>query len=255
MNNMSSISPDERPIFIQFPSAVSLTNAPQIPKRLFTTKLENKQERFIDLEIFRQEIEDSRAGLHHQPYSIRKKSVHKYKCIFFAFSLLFLGLSIAATSLPTAISCGLLFGSCTFIKGGILSVCILLSIAAFVAALALQPRREAVLQSVRRAKLHLKAILVRRQIRMGLKRFIVIFGPQRAQAAALIQMYHEGIEKINDKKDEAMHLVHRIATAETLDKTDKEALLNQAIEELDEKLRLLVHSFRHEALPHPRPPL
>ena len=31
---------------------------------------------------------------------------------------------------------------------------------------------------------------------------------------------------------------------------EKQALLNQAIEELNEKLQLLTHSFRHAALPH-----
>jgi len=63
-------------------------------------------------------------------------------------------------------------------------------------------------------------------------------------------MYHEGLDKINDKKDEALHLVQRIATAQTLDRVEKETLLNQAIEELHEKLKLLTHTFRHAALPH-----
>ena len=61
----------------------------------------------------------------------------------------------------------------------------------------------------------------------------------------LRQLYHEVIDKINHKKDETLHLVHRIATAETLDNQEKEDLLNQAIEEFNDKLQMLVHNFRH----------
>ncbi|MEI8366217.1 MAG: hypothetical protein WCF65_07340 [Parachlamydiaceae bacterium] len=247
--NESNLNNENNQIFFQFPSTISKTSTPQVSRHLFTTTLSSKLQRFDDLEIFRQEIEESRAGLHHQPYSSKKNNVLVYKLVFFGFSLLFFALGIAATWLPSAISCGLLFGTCTFLKGAVLSICILLSLTSFIFCLTLQARREAVLEAVRRAKLHLKSILVRKQIRMGLKRFVIFFGEQRTQAAALVQMYHDGIEKINDKKDEAIHLVHRIATAQTLDKKEKETLLNQAIEELDEKLRVLIHSFRHAVLP------
>jgi hypothetical protein len=63
-------------------------------------------------------------------------------------------------------------------------------------------------------------------------------------------MYHEVCDKINDKKDEALHLVHRISTAETLTLEEKEDLLNQAVEEFNDKLRALIETFKHTVPPH-----
>ena len=241
---LTNTSLEKHPIFFRLSS-----NIPQVSKLLFSAKLPVKNDRFSDLELFRQEIEQSKAGLHHQPYTNNKKNVFFYKCMFFGFAFLFFVLGLISMHLPTTISFGLLFSACTFLKGGIMSVCFLLSLGAFIFALTLRPEKEAILQSVRRAKIHLKSILTRREIRMGLKRFIVLFGSERLQAATLRHMYQECLDKINDKKDEFLHLSRRIVTAETLDRSEKETLLNQAIEELEEKLLMLVHSFRHTALP------
>jgi hypothetical protein len=111
--------------------------------------------------------------------------------------------------------------------------------------LGLKAEKEAVALYVRKTKAHVTAIYTRKKMRMGLKPFLAFFGPDRQKATMLRQAYDEVIDKINNKKDETLHLVHRIATAETLDNAEKEDLLNQAIEEFNDKLQMLVHNFRH----------
>jgi len=223
---------------------------PQVGKHMFTAKINFKHQRFDDLDIFRQQIEQSKAGLHHQPYTNNKRNVVIYKTIFFAFSFVFFALSLISLGLPAVISFGLFLPGITFMKGLVIGICTILSLSALAIGLTIQAEREAVLKCVRKAKDQLATIYGRKRHRFGLISMGALFGKQRQQSAALKQMYQEGLDKINDKKDEALHLVHRISTAETLDPVEKQALLNQAIEELSEKLQLLTHSFRHAALPH-----
>jgi len=60
---------------------------PIVSKILFTAKHTVSVQRFDDLDSFRQDIEHSKAGLHHQPYTNNKKSFFLYKLIFLGFFL------------------------------------------------------------------------------------------------------------------------------------------------------------------------
>lgn len=222
------------------------TSSPQVARHMFTAKL--TPTRYDDLDLFRQQIEQSKAGLHHQPYTNNKKSVFIYKCIFFGFALFFFILGMSILAIP--IHGGFFFESSTIAKGVITGICTILSLISLTTASIMQTEREVVYQCARKAKAHLATIYGRKSLRLGLKRFAALFGKQRLKAKALRQMYHEHLDKINDKKDEALHLVQRIATAETLDKAEKETLLNQAIEEFNDKMHMLTHTFKHAAIPH-----
>lgn len=226
------------------------TISPTVPRHVFKTKVGSDPQRYDELDIFRQQIEESKAGLHHKPYTQNKKSVFIYRCIFLGIAIVFFSLAIAAFSLPSTFHTGLLFGTLTTVKNVVISICFMLSAAALSLGITLQAEKEAVYQCVRRAKAHLERIYGRKSLKLGLKRFINLFGKQRLQTQALRQMYQESLDKINDKKEETLHLVQRIATAETLEAAEKESLLNQAVEELNEKLLILTHTFRHSSIPH-----
>lgn len=223
---------------------------PQIPKHLFVAKPTYLQERYEDLDSFRQEIEESRAGIHHQPYTSNRRTVAYYKLIFFGFALLFFTLGITALAIPVIGGYSLFISTGTIFKGVIVSVCTFLSLSSLAIALTLRAEREAVLQCVRKTRAQLTTIFARKQMKQGIKRFFSLFGTDRRKATALRQMYNEAWDKVIDIKDETMHLVNRISTANTLDKVHKEKLLNQAVEEMNEKLRLLVRSFKHAASPY-----
>jgi hypothetical protein len=205
------------------------------------------QQRYADLDSFRQQIEQSKAGLHHQPFTSNKRNTAFYKTIFFGFAAIFFGLGLTAMAIPFSLGCAF-FGTCTLLKGGIVAVCTILSLSAFTLGLRLKPEKEALAYYVRKTKTRISAIYARKKINAGIKSLFAFLGPNRLKAAALRQMYHDTLERINDKNEEAVHLAHRIVTAETLNFQEKEDLLNQAIEEFSEKLHLVVQSFRH-ALP------
>lgn len=248
MKDFFTTETNNRKDFLNPLSLQTSSRVPQIPKRLFTAKSSFSQQRYIDLDIFRLQIEESKAGLHHLPYTNNKKNTTFYKSVFLGFASLFLVLNITTMAIPSALGCGFLFSSCTFLKGIIVSVCTFLSATALTIALRLKAEKEAVVHSVRKAKAHTAAIYARKKVSIGIKNVFSLFGPGREKAAALRQLYQDTCDKINDKKDETLHLVHRIATAETLDLLEKEDLLNQAIEEFNEKLHQLTQTFRHAKL-------
>ena len=218
---------------------------PQLSKILFNTINPVQAQKYIDLDSFRKNIEQSKAGLHHQPYTNNKTPVLIYKGLFFSFALLFLILGILSMYLPMTMSVSFFFNSFTLLKSVIIVSCTLLSLFSFIYALTLQIEKETIRDCVRKAKINHKVIYARKQFRLGLHPIFSFMGTKKSQATALRHAYHEGLEKINDKKDETYHLAQRIVTAKLLSPIEKEALLNQAIEELNEKLRLLTHSFRH----------
>lgn len=223
---------------------------PQVPKHHFTVKPSYQQQRYADLDFFRQQIVESKAGLHHQPYTMNKKNTSFYKSIFLGLAALFFFLGILAMAIPSALGCGFFFSSCTFLKAMIVTLCTFFSLSSLTIGLKLRAEKEAVAYFVRRTKAHVATIYARKQVRMGIKSLFAFMGPNRKKVVALKHMYHEICDKINDKKEETLHLVYRIATAETLEAIEKEALLNQAIEEFNDKLQLLTHTFRHTPPPH-----
>jgi hypothetical protein len=219
---------------------------PQLSRNLFIPKHSLAARRYAELDIFRREIEQCKAGFYHRPYTSNKRNVLIYKSIFFGFALLFAILSFITIGISFVPFWGFLtFNLISLFKTAIFSLCFLLSASAFSIAFIIKPEREAILHSVRKARAQMARIYARKRIRTGINWHTAIFGPQRHLATALRQLYDETHDRINDRKEEATHLVQRIMTAETLDWPQKEALLNQAIEELHEKLMLLAHTFRH----------
>lgn len=204
-----------------------------------------KQQRYVDLDLFRQQVEESKAGLHHQPYTNKKKETARYKGIFYGFAFLFFMLTVITIAIPSAIGCGFLFSSCTFLKAIIVTISTTFFLSSLLLALSLKAEKEAIVSLLKKAKAHLAAIHARKQIRMGIKGSFPLFGKHRKAAIGLRQTYQETLDLLNDKKEETLHLVHRIGTAETLPEQEKEDLLNQAIEELHDKLQHIVHQFRH----------
>lgn len=216
----------------------------KVPRQHFTVKSTFLEDRFAELNIFREQIEQSRAGLHHKPYTYNKKNALLYKIIFFSFAFLFGMLGITVLAVPSSLGCGF-FTSCTAIKGVLASLCTIFSLSAFTMAFSISHEREVIHDCIRRAKVKLATIYTRKCRRMGIKNIFAFFTHHRRQALALRHAYHEASDKINDEKEAALHLANRIATAQTLDIQEKEALLNQAVEELNEKLMSLCHTFRH----------
>jgi len=226
----------------------SAENIPQISKHMLSIKPAFLKKRYAALDFFRQEIEESKAGLHHQPYTAAKKRTSFYKTVFLGLAALFFLLNITVMAIPTALGCGFLFSSCTVVKGIAITICSFLSIWSLTIGIRLKPEKEAISYYVQRTKAHLATIYKRKKINGRIQGPFALFGSRKQKAKALKQAHADACDKINDKKEETLHLAHRIRTAETLDPSEKEDLLNQAIEEFSEKLQKQIQTFRHSVV-------
>ncbi len=220
-------------------------NTAQISKYLFTKTPYSRRD-YTELEIFRQQIELDQQGLHHQPYTLNKSGVKVYKTIFYGFAFVFvlLGLFVSATSSTFTYA---FFNFSIVLKTFITLICFLLALASLIMGMTIRTEREAVMHYTRIAKTNLSKLYARKKLKLGLKRFLAFFGHPEQETIVLKQMYHDASDKINERKEEVLHLVDRINSTSTMDIQKKETLYNQAIAEFNDKLTLLVHTFKHSS--------
>lgn len=216
----------------------------KIPKHVIRGKIAYARQRFQDLDLFMKQIEGAKAGVVNQPYTYNKRNIFWYRVIFIAFALLFFTLALTSMSLTTTIGCGIFFSSCNLLKSSVFCVCVLLTFCSFLMAFSLSAERDAAIQCSKKAKAILSTIYKRKKSRLGLGRW-ALFTSQRQQAITLKHLYDDAYDRIHDKREATLHLLHRISTTPSLQKEERETLLNQAIEELNDKLIALNHEFRH----------
>lgn len=227
----------------------SADGVPQVPRHLFTATSNLSRRDYTELGIFKQQIEQNQEGLHHQPYTANRSNIMLYKSIFFAFAALFAVLGVLVIATTSSLH-HVFFNFSMVFKSLIVLGCGALSLTSFFMALGMRTEREAVRHYVRMARGNLAKIYAQKRLKSGTTGFFACFGENQRKVIALKQMYHDARDKINERKEEAMHLVNRIATTQALDAKTKEMLYNQAIAEFNEKLTLLTHTFKHAALPH-----
>jgi hypothetical protein len=223
--------------------------APQISKHLFTARLPFTQRDYAELQFFRQQIEQTREGLHPQPYTENKSSAMFYRLIFFGFALLFTLLGTCVVLATASMNFALLDFSIV-IKGFLTLVCGILAASSLVLAIRMSAEREAIMNYYHKARSHASKIYVRKKMKLGIKNFLPFFGKNQRQAAALAHIYHDAWDKIHDCKEEALRLVNRISRSRELAAEAKERLYNQAIAEFNDKLMLIAHTFKASTLPH-----
>lgn len=224
-------------------SLIQSQDAPRISKHLFSKPPSSRRD-YTELEIFRQQIELNQQGLHHQPYTANKSGVTVYKSIFYGFAcvFVFLGLFVTATSSTFTYA---FFNFSIVLKTFITLVCALLALASLIMAMTMRTDREAVMHYTRMSQANLTKLYARKKMKLGIKRFLAFFGHPQPEMIALKQMHHEIGDKINERKEETLHLVDRINSTSSMDMETKEMLYNQAIAEFNDKLTLLVHNFKH----------
>lgn len=226
--------------FLMLNSAVN--GIPQIPRHIFTLRFPLACQRYPELELFRQQIEQNH-GFIHQPYTNNKGCVLFYQGVFISFAVLFLILGSIVILTPSSLSY-VFFGKYHFFKEMVAFICVLLSLMAFMIGYGIRTERETIFHYARKAKREVAKIYARKRVKMGLKRFFAFFGNHQRQAVELRQLYHEAYDKINDLKEDALQLVQRIAMTHGLDANMRETLYNQAIAELNDKLILHTHTFK-----------
>jgi hypothetical protein len=202
-------------------------------KKILQLDDEKTSQAYPDLKDFK----ESQSGP--QPlYMEKKKTVIRYRTVFFFFGILFVAFGIFIFSkYPIWIMSG--------IKPIICLITFLLGIASFTVALALRYEREAVRALTHKAEDKLFKAYVERKGQIDGNSHLPFLELMKHKFA-LRNPYLAAKAKIKTQEYETIHLMDRIVKA-PIDLESKEKLFNQALLELDDKFSRILLEYRSKA--------
>lgn len=197
---------------------------------------------FQELHLFKKNVEEGGSGLHHFPYTVNKNKVLIYKTIFFLLSSLFAIASFYIYKSYLNLNCLVLFGMCEGAKALVSTFCIVLSAGSLIIALKTHPSKEIVNLEIAKIVKQAKTSYSRKKR----NNYLNYCGSNESlkKLRKLKQIYEDFLESINDLKEETLQTMQRITLSKFLNNNDKEKLLNQAVLELQFKLRLLIKEYK-----------
>lgn len=209
------------------------------PIPLFTSR----RQEYTKLRLFKNRIELEKTGPNYKPYSTMKSSVMLYRTIFLGFGALYflLGIILFFNSLNWSYT--FLFGNSIDLKLAFCGLCAIASSSGILIGFTLRTEIEAAKRLYGKAKRRLKKFYDRKLVKFGVIRFLS-FGQEYRKTLALKQMYLDSLEKLQEYKEETLQILDQIARSNSLDGRMKEELFNQAILELDDKMNLVIHTFK-----------
>ena len=194
---------------------------------------------YRELALFKQQVEIEKIGFHDQPYHTHKKNVLTYQLIFMGLGALFLVLDAMIISQKMSWAYTIYFNNWFVGKSLLCVFCTCFSLASFAIGYSLRIEKEAVHYYYKKARQKLSQAYARKRIGFGFAALFG-FGSQSRVLAELKSSYKEAKVKLSEYKEEALHLLDRIAYSPTLSQLEKERLFNQAILELKDKLNFFI---------------
>lgn len=198
---------------------------------------------YIELNKFRQKIEEEKAGPHHQPYRAGRKKALFYQSIFFTLGFLFLFLCLFMYTQSMNWSGSLFFVNYTATKITLCSFTLVLAFTAFVLGYSIKTEKEAANQIIHRAQNKLIRIFAYKRAEFGMNRFFS-FAHHFKKHLVAKQAFHDSWEKIRESKKVTYALLEQISRTKGLDSTMMETLFNEAILELNDKLHIVIQEFK-----------
>lgn len=199
---------------------------------------------YPELNHFRGKLEDNRSSFQFLPYTVRKKTVARYKAAFFSLGAVFFVLANATFFKTLSWSYGFLFGKCNFVKGFICSLAGILSLTAFAIGFFMRTEKETIQHQMGRARHKLNNIYIKKKVEFGIKRFFSIEDEHLRRTAALKHAYREAFQKIEEFKEEALFLAEKISVDSDLTQEQKENLFNQTALEFIVQVERVIEQFQ-----------
>jgi len=199
---------------------------------------------YPELSHFRSKLEDNQCSFQFLPYTVRKKTVARYKATFLALGAIFFVLANATYFKTLSWSGGFLFGKCNFVKGFVCSLAGILSIVAFFIGFFLRTEKETIHHQMTKARQKLNNIYLKKKVEFGLKQFFSIEEEHLRRTAALKHAYRETYQKLEEYREEALFLSEKIQLDEDLTQEQKENLFNQTALEFIRQIASTIQKFQ-----------
>lgn len=208
---------------------------------LKTLRDASRRPSFSELEHFRNIIV-SEPDKHLQPYTVAKSKVTFYRVLFGSIATVFCFLgAFLAWRIPSPFS-HLLFTNTYWMQGTITCFTLLVALFSGTISIILRTEREAMQEIAGRAKVRLKRLYQWQMAKIGWKSFWP-FAPEFFQASDIKKKYFHSLNAIEKRKEELIHLFHKIGKSTPLQSEIKETLYNQALLEFSHSVDQNVDQF------------
>lgn len=212
---------------------------------LAVAKLKPKPHRYLELEIFKQQLHGDGEMVLYHTFEASSRKVRSYRLAFFGLGLFFSVLA-AFVFQHNLIFFTVLFGNLSmFVKAFLMATSFMLAFAACWIGCSLCVATEASGCLAAKAKHKLLQLYSCKRIENGLQG-IFILPRDRGKYFWLKQQYRHALHKIEDQKEQTLHLLQKIQNYSTVEAGYRELLFNQALAEFNDKLQILLYSFKEE---------
>jgi hypothetical protein len=197
---------------------------------------------YSELQLFKQQIDVHHVS--HSPFTTHKKKVSTYRMIFLALASFYIISGLIFFYKLSPYTSNYLLGSYSFlVKNGACAFCALAALFSVGTGIFLNPEKEALYFSYKKARKKLKEIYHHNLGKLGLKRFLAV-GEGRQRLVDFKHLYHEALDRLHHHKDDTSHLFERIIASDSMDITKRELLLNHSILEMEDKMNDVIHRFK-----------
>lgn len=197
---------------------------------------------YPELARFRQKLLNMETASLARPHAYYRRKSMLYRSSFIGFSAVFFSLFLfllfhkaslfGANILPIGIA--MKATGCTF--------SFIMGLIALAMGCSISADREAVSFIWRQERFRLKRLYSQKRLKYGWKSFL----PPLASSplALLMDEFHHALEKMDEIKEHTRFLLRRLRQTELLDIKARDRVRNQALLDMQEQLRAIVHSFQ-----------
>lgn len=209
---------------------------------MIRAKLALPSTRYLELELFKQQLRGVDDSSNHT-YVISQEKVRWYRMVFFGIGFLFLLLA-ALIFRQNMVIFTVFFGDVGLLAKGFLgSISLALSFCAMVFGYSLCIAKEASHHLASKTKRKLIKLYGRKRLEQGIQGLFFV-GQNYSKYAALKNEYHQAAELVEEQREITTHLLREIQKYGTAEASYRELLFNQALAELNDRLKEILHSFK-----------
>jgi hypothetical protein len=209
---------------------------------MIRAKLAPSGTRYLELELFKQQLQGGDDSPDHT-YAISQEKVRRYRTIFFGIGVLFFFLT-ALIFRQNMLIFSVFFGNIGLLAKGFLGgISLALGLCAAIFGYSLCIAKEAGHHLASKTKRKLLKLYGRKRLEQGLQGFFSI-GQNYTKYTALKHEYRHAIELVEEQREITTYLLRKIQKYGTVEASYRELLFNQALAELNDRLKEILHKFK-----------
>ncbi|MBA3958258.1 MAG: hypothetical protein H0X51_07700 [Parachlamydiaceae bacterium] len=200
-------------------------------------------DRYPKLTQFRHQMHERGEHLSHRLFDHHHKSARLYRTVFFGIATLFAVLMMIIFFHKTSWFYNSYIGNGSLARMLLCSLCGTLSLSAAWLGFTVSADKQAIHYLWKRAKQKIDRLYHQKSIGLGWQRFLA-FLHIHDESAAIFEIYHDAIDKMNEAQELSLALVDQIAQSTHIDSDERDSLIKQATLDFRDKLNVILTAYR-----------